>query len=178
MSSGVGFLFQRIGAKVVHPRASGLSAYSSEINKSVLLNQKFSKGHPYTRALLLLLAQKLPRDLTNGTKVDLGEALSAYNRKEYHHLFPAAFLRKRGTASDKISNTCNFCFLPSASNKRISQKEPADYIFTLTPEGARKEILESNLMPLRMETYSNNDFDAFIGQRAELIVQYFDSIVI
>lgn len=164
--------------KLLEDDTSSLSSYASEINKSILVKQKFSKGHPYTRALLLLLAQRVPRDLTNGTKVDLGEALSAYNRKEYHHVFPNAFLRKRGLQGDKINNVCNFCFLPSGSNKKISQRDPADYIFNLTPEDNRKDIFESNLMPLRMEIYSNNDFDEFIGQRAELIVQYFDSLVI
>jgi len=158
--------------------ASGLTEYASEINKNVLVRQKFSKGHPYTRALLLLLAQKMPLDLTNGVKVDLGEALSAYNRKEYHHVFPHAFLRKRGVSTEKINSLCNFCFLPSGSNKKISQREPADYIFKLVPEDSRKQIFESNLMPLRMEIYSTNDYDQFIGQRAELIVQYFDSLVI
>jgi hypothetical protein len=157
---------------------SGLTEYASEINKNVLVKQKFSKGHPYTRALLLLLAQKMPLDLTNGVKVDLGEALSAYNRKEYHHVFPHAFLRKRGVSTEKINSLCNFCFLPSGSNKKISQREPADYIFKLVPDDCRKQIFESNLMPLRMEIYSTNDFDQFIGQRAELIVQYFDSLVI
>lgn len=157
---------------------SGVSDYASEVDTVTLLKQKFSKGSPYTRALLLLLAQKQPLDLTNGAKVDLGEALSAYNRKEYHHVFPRAFLKKRGLAADRINTICNFCFLPSGSNKKISQKEPSDYILNLTPEASRKKIFEQNLMPLRMEIYSSNDYDTFLSQRAELIIQYFDSLVI
>ena len=173
MNNDILFMKQLVGGDT-----SGLAGYSSEINKSLLVKQKFTKGHPYTRALLLLLAQRVPLDLTNGTKIDLGEALSAYNRKEYHHIFPHAFLKKRGVATEKINNLCNFCFLPAGSNKKISQKEPADYIFNLVPEANRKEIFESNLMPLRMEIYTSNDYNEFSSQRADLIVQHFDSLVI
>lgn len=157
---------------------AGLGGYTSEITKEVLLRLTFTKSHPYTRALLLLLAQKAPLNLANGAKVDLGEALSGFNRKEYHHIFPRAFLRKRGLATDKINSLCNFCFLPAGANKKISQKQPSDYIFSVTPEANRKHILESNLMPLRMEVYSSDDYDAFLGMRADLIGQFVDSLVI
>ena len=157
---------------------SGVAWYSPELHQTILLKQKFTKSSPYTRALLLLLAQKGPLDLTNGTRVDLGEALSSYNRKEYHHIFPHAFLKKRGMPSDRIDNLCNFTFLPAGSNRKISQREPADYIANLVPENQRREIFESNLMPLRMEIYRENDYDTFQKQRADLIIQYFDSLVI
>ena len=157
--------------------STGLATYPPEADASVLLKQKCSKGNPYTRALLLLLAQKQPLDLTNGARVDLGEALSSYNRREYHHIFPRAFLKKRGVPTERINNVCNFCFLPAGSNKRISRKEPADYIFNLVPKAERKAIFESNAMPLRMELYSENDYDEFLNQRTALVVQYFDSLV-
>ena len=157
---------------------SGISAYVSELTPSILQKQKFTKGNPFTRAMLLLLAQKGPLDLTNGAKVDLGDALSSYNRKEYHHIFPRAFLKSREFSMERINNICNFCFLPSGSNKKISQKEPAEYVFSIIPEPHRKGILESNLLPLRMEMYSENDYEMFLGQRAELIVQFFDALVL
>ncbi len=157
---------------------SRLWVYQAELDKQVILKQKFLKKNPYTRALLLLLAHKQPQDLTNGARVDVGEALSSYNRKEYHHIFPRAFLKKRGILGDRVNSLCNFCFLPSGSNKRISNKEPADYVFNIVPEDCRKRILESNLMTLRLEVYSNNDYDLFLESRAELIMQYFDSLII
>jgi hypothetical protein len=39
-------------------------------------------------------------------------------------------------------------------------------------------ILESNLMPLRMEVYSENNYDEFLALRAEMVGQFFDSLVI
>ena len=157
---------------------SGLKDYVSEITKDVLVKQKFSKSHPYTRALLLLLAQKAPLDLVNGAKIDLGDALSAFNRKEYHHIFPRAFLMGRGVSADKINALCNFCFLPAAANKKIAHRSPSDYIFNLVPEANKNLVLESNLMPLRMEVYSENNYDEFLALRAEMVGQFFDSLVI
>jgi hypothetical protein len=164
--------------KLLDGDSSGIALYPSEVDAMMLLKQKFSKGHPFTRALLLLLAQKYPFDLTNGARVDLGEALSSYNRKEYHHIFPQAFLKRRGITIERINSLCNFCFLPAGSNKKISQREPADYVVNLVPDEFRRPILESNLMPLRMEIYTENDYEAFLNQRAAILVQYFDSIVI
>jgi hypothetical protein len=156
----------------------GSDGYSSELNNAMLKKMKFTKGHPYTRALLLLLAQKSPLNLVNGARIELGEALSGFNQKEYHHVFPRAFLKKRGVAVDKMNALCNFCFLPAGSNKKISQRPPSDYIFNLVPEKDRKEILESNLMPLRMEIYTQDDYEQFISMRADLISQFVDSLVI
>ena len=164
--------------RLVEGDSSGLKEYVPEITKDALVKQKFSKSHPYTRALLLLLAQKAPLDLVNGAKIDLGDALSAFNRKEYHHIFPRAFLMGRGVSADKINSLCNFCFLPAAANKKIAHRSPSDYIFNLVPEASKKIILESNLMPLRMEVYSENNYDEFLALRAEMVGQFFDSLVI
>ncbi len=164
--------------KVLSGDNSGLKDYSHDITRDDLIRQKFTKSHPYARALLLLMAQKIPLNLTNGAKIDLGEALSAFNRKEYHHIFPRASLRTRGVSTDRINSLCNFCFLPSVANKKISQRKPSDYIFTLVPDEHRKEILESNLMPLRMEVYKKDNYDEFLNLRAELICQFLDALVI
>lgn len=158
--------------------SSGLSSYSSELTNDVLIKLRFTKSHPYTRALLLLLAQKSPLNLTNGAAVDLGDALSGFNRKEYHHIFPRAFLKRRGFPTDKINALCNFCFLPAGANKKISSKQPSNYIFKIVPDPNRKQILESNLMPLRMEVYTDDNYTEFLSMRADLVGQFVDSLVI
>ena len=164
--------------KLLQEDLAGLTAYPTELKASTLLDQKFSKGNPHTRAFLLLMAQKAPMNLTNGAKVDLGNALSGYNRKEYHHIFPNAFLKERGLPTERINTLCNFCFLPAASNKIISKKAPSDYTENVVPKSQRKEIFESNLMPLRMETYKKDDYEQFLAERAEVISQYFNALVI
>jgi hypothetical protein len=148
----------------------GLDKYSPTLSEIALTMPVFSKTNVYTRSLLLLLAQMKPLDLINGRKIDLGKALSKFNRKEYHHVFPQAYLRDNNIAEAKINSICNFCFLPADSNKRISNRSPSDYVFNVIPAEHFDEILESNLMPRKKAIYKKNDYEAFLNERARLIL--------
>ncbi|MGR3309859.1 MAG: GmrSD restriction endonuclease domain-containing protein [Candidatus Brocadiales bacterium] len=161
--------------KVINNDFSGINKYSYTVTKDTLITQKFSKSVPYTRAFLLLLAQNEPLNLVNGTKIDLGNALSKYNSKEYHHIFPRTYLKTKDVDSDRIASLCNFCFLPSISNKTVSNKAPSDYIFNVVPSSGYSKILNSNLMPLKREIYTKNNYEEFLGERAQLILQYIES---
>jgi len=156
---------------------SALDSYSHSLDVQTLLGTKFGKGHPYVRAFLLLLSAQSPLDLVKGKKVDTGLALSAFNRKEYHHVFPQAFLKRREVAVDQINTMLNFCFLPSDSNKQISQKQPSDYFFNMIPAGRYQEILKSNLLPLNKDIYRGDDYDKFLQERATLLVQKVNELV-
>ena len=122
----------------------------------------------------MLLSQNEPLNLLNGTRVDVGNALSKYNLKEYHHIFPRAFLKKKEVETQKINSLCNFCFLPADSNKKIANKSPSEYIFGVVPTDEYSKILNSNLMPLKKEVYSKNQYDEFLTQRAQLILKCLD----
>ncbi len=125
-----------------------------------------------------MLAQSTPQNLLNGATVDVDSALSKYNRKEFHHIFPKAFLTKKSIEIQKVNSMCNFCFLPADANKTITNREPADYIFNLVPHKQYAKILQSNLMPLKKEIYSDNNYDEFLAQRARLIIQSLDVILV
>lgn len=161
--------------KILNQDYSEIDRYSYSVDSTTLINQSFSKSNPFTRAYLLLLAQSNPLNLVNGNKIDLGEALSVYNSKEYHHIFPRAFLKRQGVETAKINSICNFCFLPADSNKLILNKSPSDYMVNVVPKDKYVEILKSNFMPLKKEIYANNQYDEFLKQRAGLILQFLDS---
>ncbi len=161
--------------EVISNNFSNIKKYSYNIDEIALMNQIFSKGSPYTRSFLLLMAHKKPYNLVNGNNIDLGQSLSKYNLKEYHHIFPKSFLKKRNIDTKRINSICNFCFLPSDSNKKISSKSPSDYIVNLVPENEFTKILESNLMPLKKDIYLKNEYDNFLEQRSKIIIQYLDS---
>lgn len=155
-----------------------LSEYNYSVTAAKLISTKFSKRNPITRAILLLMSQFSPRDLVKGTKVDIDKALSEYNRKQYHHIFPNAFLKKQGVNRDKIFSVVNFCFLPADSNKKISKKAPSNYIFSLIPEDEFENILDSNIMPLNKELYKKNQYYEFLNRRSELILTKIDELTI
>ena len=161
--------------KVVNHDYSDINKYSYSVDKATLVNQRFSKSSPFARAFLLLLAQKNPRNLVNGNRIDLGVALSEYNAKEYHHIFPRAFLKTKGIETNEINSLCNFCFLPADSNKKIAGKSPSDYMFNVVPSSSYSKILNSNLMPIKKDIYRKNQYKEFLEERATLILQYLDS---
>jgi hypothetical protein len=152
----------------------GASKYNYTITAEQLAKQSFTKSSPLVRAFLVLLAQNRPVDLAHGGRVDLGSALSKYNSKEYHHIFPRAHLKKREFPPEKINSLCNFCFLTADSNKKISNKAPSDYFITVVPQGTLGEILESNLMPLNKELYEKNDYETFLRLRSLRVIEFLD----
>jgi hypothetical protein len=162
--------------KIISGNFSDINKYSYSINKEILINQQFSKSSPYTRAFLLLLAQKNPLNIVNGNKIDSGKALSKYNLKEYHHIFPKSVLKNKNYETDMINSLCNFTFIPSASNKIISNKAPSQYLIEIAPQDKLNMILNSNLMPADNNIYVNNSYEAFLENRAELIIHYIETI--
>jgi len=148
----------------------GIEDYKITITENDLIKTKFSKANSTTRALLLLMAQFTPKDLVKNIAIDLDKSLSKYNRKEFHHIFPNAYLKEKGVDKDKIFSLVNFCFLPSDSNKKISRNSPSDYFFNIIDKTHFNSILESNLFPLDKSIYSKNDFDKFLERRAEIIL--------
>ncbi len=136
---------------------------------------KFLKGNPFSRAFIVLLASKQSKDLVNGSTVDTGDSLSSFNKKEYHHVFPDGFLRSKQVDSSKRSSLCNFCILPSASNKIISDKAPSDYFTNIVPQGQFIDILESNLLPAKKEIYRDDNYESFLSERTEEIIALIDS---
>lgn len=163
--------------RIAENNFAGIERYSPTLIDVSIISPTFSKTNVYTRSLLLLLAQKNPLDLLSGKKVDTGKALSKFNRKEYHHIFPQAFLRQGGIQNAKINSICNFCYLPADSNKKIAKKSPSDYIFNLIPDEHFEKILSSNLMPLKKTIYKKNDYEDFLKERAKLILDYLDTLM-
>jgi hypothetical protein len=159
-------------------KPEGLSKYSYTIAPDQLVKQKFTRSSPISRAFLLLLAQSKPIDLVSGTFVDLGTALSEYNAKEYHHVFPRAYLKKREFPSDQINSLCNFVFLTADSNKKISSKAPSEYFANVVPRGKLAEILESNLLPSNRDVYEKDNLADFLVLRSRKVLDFLDKQVL
>jgi len=152
----------------------GLGKYAYTVTGPQLVKQTFTRSSPLVRGFLLLLAQNRPLDLVSCGVVDLGRALSEFNSKEYHHIFPRAYLKKRAFPSDRINSLCNFCFLTADSNKKISNRSPSDYFTELIPQDRLADVLDSNLMPLSKDVYEKNDFDEFLNRRSQRILDFLD----
>lgn len=155
---------------------STIDKYKFTVTEDDLVATQFSKNNPLTRALLILMSQYHPKDLLTETNIDVVKALSKFNRSEYHHIFPNAYLTKIEVPKTKRFSLMNFCFLTSASNKQISNKKPSEYFDGLFSKTNFSQIMESNLMPVRRELYQQNDFDAFLKGRSAAVLSKIEII--
>lgn len=93
-------------------------------------------------------------------------------RREYHHLFPAAFLREQGLDDDQVNRTLNCALISWKTNRTISAKQPLAYL----RERAEASTLGEEEIRRRLKTHAvdfddlaGGDYEAFLENRAGLI---------
>jgi hypothetical protein len=124
----------------------------------------------------LILAYVDPLDLRTGQRIDVGKALSWANDKEFHHVFPQAFLAREGVAADRINVPANIIMLTSVSNIAICDQRPSAYLRDITDfdgETALRKRLASCLID--QEAYDamlHDDYERFVKVRADTLHAY------
>ncbi len=124
--------------------------------------QAFSIRAVHTKTFILLLAQQNPLSFVSGAPITLGAALQAYNRNEFHHLYPRAFLRVRNYDTETINALANFAFMSSADNKVLGGVAPSVYRARMDTDALPK-ILEQSVCP---PSLFDDDYGAFIQDRS------------
>ncbi|MDW2797207.1 DUF262 domain-containing protein [Clostridium boliviensis] len=132
----------------------------------------FRSNNSRTRSFILLLASMQPKNITNGAIVDVQNALSIFNKKQYHHIYPQAYLKDKGISANAINSIVNICILAASENNYISDNDPNEYIPELIEKlGEQYELVfKSNLLPiLSKEEYKKLAYEDFISLRVNLI---------
>ena len=103
-----------------------------------------------SRAFVLALAAMRPRNLTSGALIDPAQALSSYNKKQFHHVYPRAFLKRTGVSTND-NLLANICMLTAVANNLIKDSDPAKYIPAVVEVlgGDADEVFSSNMLPHR-----------------------------
>lgn len=138
----------------------------------VWINQQFRLNTAHAKILTMLLAYNQPVDLLTGQKIDVDKALHYTNSKEYHHFFPRDYLLGKNVNKRKANALANFVMLTAASNKRITNRAPSDYLQEVEASlgDGLKAALESNLISDAAYAAAKvNDFDTFLTERATTI---------
>jgi len=131
-----------------------------------------------SRAFVLALAARHPCNLTNGSRIDTSVALSSYNKKQFHHIYPRAFLkRSRLSADDNL--LINICMLSAVGNNAISDADPHHYL----PASAQRlgasadAVFSSNLLPKPSEfDYSSASYDDFLSARSLIVTSFLNKL--
>lgn len=134
----------------------------------------FRVGAAATKTFVLLLSNNSPRSLLSGKEIDLDRVLQSYNRSEFHHTYPRAFLREIGCDEASINMLANFCFLSAAENRNIGRKRPSMYLKDLG--GAEHNIDETLASAFCKAEEFNDDYDAFLEGRLARLVAFAEKL--
>lgn len=130
----------------------------------------FRTNSAVSKMIALMFTTKAPLDLITGQVVDIDKSLAWSNDKEFHHLFPQAYLSKIGIKASKGNVPGNIILLTSKSNISISDTAPSVYLKQIIDSDGRHaliERLESNLVPeSALDSALNDDFETFLNIRA------------
>lgn len=127
------------------------------------------------KSTMCLLAQKEPRSFLTGSLVDLGSAMSAYNAREFHHIYPKAYLATQGIPFNQSNVIANICLLQAADNRTISDKSPVDYMANI-PAAHVDAIADGAIIPKKFLDGSKPYAD-FIGERAVLLASKAQTLI-
>ena len=133
------------------------------------------------RAILALACRLGALDFSTGERINTG----SIEQRHYHHVYPDALLKK---AEINSFLALNCALISDKTNISIGRKDPLDYMkerYKWTSEKIVIERLQSHLIPIRelanggYEGLSEeqktkkleNDFDAFIRRRAEIVME-------
>lgn len=151
--------------------SSSLGEFHYSIETDYFIKNNFNMASIATKTFVLLLAQNRPLNYIQGTKISLETVLSQGNRKEFHHIFPKAYLKKlTNKYQDKqINCLANFSILSRTDNNKIKDRAPSKYRSEM-PANKDKldEILATHFCSTEM---FNDDYDSFLKLRCELLLE-------
>jgi hypothetical protein len=130
----------------------------------------FRMNSARTATFVNLLASNTPRSFLSGNIVDLRSVLQAYNKSEFHHIFPKAYLEELGAQSAEVNCLANFCFLSKADNNKIRKSAPSEYVKGMP---ADEELFEKIAGSAFMERPDFSlEFEEFRLARAERLLTH------
>lgn len=149
---------------------SGLNNITLSINEQFFRNNDFTMGTVSTKSLILLLAQNSPKSFISGSTITLSGVLKDYNRNEFHHIYPKAFVNSLEQDSIDYTVNClaNFSIISRADNKKIDCKKPSQYRTEIMPADAT-EILNSAFIDEQKLIADN--FNEFIEDRSRKLFE-------
>jgi hypothetical protein len=158
-------------AKLREGEQSTLGEFPATVDPDFFTENTFISSVVNTKTFVLLLAQQSPRSFVSGAPIDLGKVLRDYNRNEFHHLFPRAYLRD-DFETGEINQLSNFVFLSKVDNKTLGGVAPSEYRAHM--DGDVMKILSSASCPLSL---FDDDYEKFTAERATLLSEAAQTLV-
>jgi hypothetical protein len=128
------------------------------------------------RAILAMSFRGGALDIADGATVSPANV----GHREYHHLFPVAFLADQGIPEWEVSAALNCALITWRTNRTISAKPPVDYLRERTEGAALGEEEIRHRLASHLVGYDDlvrGDFGAFLDHRAEEIQSVMERLV-
>lgn len=122
------------------------------------------------RAILLLSFKKGAKDFADGSEINRRNI----KVREYHHLFPNAFLKDQGISEEKVNKALNCALITWKTNRVISDKKPLKYLLERSKASSLgEEEIKHRLYThiIEYEDLKLGDYYSFIEKRAEMLVK-------
>lgn len=143
---------------------SSLAEIPCTIDEDWFIENKFSVAAVNTKTFVLMLAQMKPRSFVSGNTVRLGPVLQNYNRAEFHHLFPRAFLKAQEDLGVDANSLVNFAIISATDNRALSGVAPSSYKAKMPDDPAKMaRVLSSAVVPVSL---FGDDYGTFSDERA------------
>jgi hypothetical protein len=134
------------------------------------------KRERLARATLAVTFRSGANDIADGSVITPSNA----PHREYHHLFPVAYLRDRGVREASASVALNCALITWRTNRAISAKAPLAYLTERAEAAALGEQQIRDRLTshgIDFDDLANEDFEQFLHNRAELVRNAFERLV-
>lgn len=127
------------------------------------------------RAILCVSFRRGALDIADGAPISAGNVTS----REYHHLYPVAFLRDQGVAESSASRALNCALVTWRTNRTVAAKAPVEYLrdradAALLGEDQVRERVASH--EIDYDDLVAGDFQRFLERRAERMAVAFERL--
>ena len=113
--------------KIKQNLPSRLDAIPVTHSTNFFTGNKFNMRSVNTKTFILLLSQLDPRSFVSGNRISLRDVLQKYNKKEFHHIFPKAFVATLESTVNNVNCLANYCILSRVDNNHLGGDRPSEY---------------------------------------------------
>jgi hypothetical protein len=155
-------------------KKSTLDTIGVSVTPEYFTENRFNLKNVASKTFVLLLSQSKPKSLVSGNSVSIENVLAAYNRNEFHHLYPQKHLKSIGVDTAEQSFLANMCFINAIDNKILGGAAPSVYKAKMVQDGV-DDVLDRAVIP-KDELFAD-DYPNFIAKRAAMLADAAESLM-
>lgn len=165
--------------KKLGKKRSGHFYFRDMVSVSEIKRTDYMVSSSLAIAFYLLLCERQPLYLENGSRIPLEEYASVSNRKDKHHIFPKALLQRNDFTTKQANSLCNICYVVAEENQSIGSNKPSTYLDKFRRRKHFARVMKSHLIPYETGggLWSHNirkGYRRFLNERVGLIRKAFE----